>query len=229
MLSGGVIRFGFWCWIFRWPVVSGSLSRYWCRAKLLTRLARALVGVDFSAAEAFVRIQRLLEDKQVVLVLCGCPIDSSVGLALRSVDLWADGAESKVEVFENLNDALEVSSGIVRHTSGVVADESYDVCSIARTPTCGHCTRRTSNDPTSSALQATPSLHLISVSCLQQLDPSAQADSRSCSSFADVPKSELDSDIGMFAQSPRASHLRNAAKETISRRELLPRWWRRIE
>lgn len=66
-------------------------------------------GVDFSAAEAFVRIQRLLEDKQVVLVMCGCPADSSVGLALRSVDLWAGGASTnQVEVFENLNDALEV-------------------------------------------------------------------------------------------------------------------------
>ncbi|ORY75647.1 sulfate transporter family-domain-containing protein [Leucosporidium creatinivorum] len=64
-------------------------------------------GVDFSAAEAFVRIQRLLEDKGVVLVLCGCPANSNVGIALRSVDLWADGAEAKVEVFENLNDALE--------------------------------------------------------------------------------------------------------------------------
>jgi SulP family sulfate permease len=68
------------------------------------------VGVDFSAAEAFVRIQRLLEDKQVVLVLCGCPVDSSVGIALRSVDLWADGPDSKVEVLKNLNDALEVRS-----------------------------------------------------------------------------------------------------------------------
>lgn len=67
------------------------------------------LGVDFSAAEAFVRIQRLLQDKEIVLVLCGCPVDSSVGLALRSVDLWTGGmASDQVEVFENLNDALEV-------------------------------------------------------------------------------------------------------------------------
>lgn len=72
------------------------------------------VGVDFSAAEAFVRIQRLLQDKQIVLVLCGCPVDSSVGLALRSVDLWTGGmASDQVEVFENLNDALEVRSASI--------------------------------------------------------------------------------------------------------------------
>jgi SulP family sulfate permease len=65
-------------------------------------------GADFSAAEAFVRLQRLLEHKGVVLVMCGLQPDSSVGLALRSVDLWAESTVHPVEVFENLNDALEV-------------------------------------------------------------------------------------------------------------------------
>lgn len=92
-------------------MVSSSLLLFLARE--LTCLSRA--GVDFSAAEAFVRIQRLLDDKGVVLVLCGCPANSNVGIALRSVDLWADGVEAKVEVFENLNDALEVSgTGVTR-------------------------------------------------------------------------------------------------------------------
>jgi hypothetical protein len=34
-----------------------------------------------------------------------------------------------------------------------------------------------------------------------------------------MPKSDLDSDIEGFAGSPRANHLRIAAKETISRQE----------
>lgn len=55
-------------------------------------------------------MQRLLDERGVVLVLCGCPFDSSVGIALRSVDLWSDHAENKVVVLENLNDALEVRS-----------------------------------------------------------------------------------------------------------------------
>ncbi|GAA5994775.1 Vsb1p [Rhodotorula paludigena] len=63
-------------------------------------------GVDFSAAEAFVRMQRLLDERGVVLVLCGCSYTSTVGVALRGVGLWTDGDEGVV-VLENLNDALE--------------------------------------------------------------------------------------------------------------------------
>ncbi|CBQ68399.1 conserved hypothetical protein (N-terminal fragment), partial [Sporisorium reilianum SRZ2] len=63
-------------------------------------------GVDFSAAEAFLRINRLLMAKDVLLVFCGLNPDSDVGVALRSVDLWADRSEN-LEVFANLNEALE--------------------------------------------------------------------------------------------------------------------------
>lgn len=93
-------------------------------------------GVDFSAAEAFVRIQRLLEDKQVVLVMCGCPADSSVGLALRSVDLWAGGASTnQVEVFENLNDALEVKFDSLLHSARPCTDQViFRIRSIAKMP-----------------------------------------------------------------------------------------------
>ncbi|KAK4054905.1 hypothetical protein OIV83_000829 [Microbotryomycetes sp. JL201] len=129
-------------------------------------------GVDFSAAEAFVRIQRLLEDKQAVLVLCGCPANSNVGIALRSVDLWADNGESKVEVFENLNDALE------------------------------HCENAFLRSLYSRDFQA-PKIAQTSVPAL--------------TSHIDVPKDELDSEIVSFAHSPRSSHLRTAARETMSR------------
>ncbi|KAI0077979.1 hypothetical protein K474DRAFT_1594928 [Panus rudis PR-1116 ss-1] len=61
-------------------------------------------GVDMSAAEAFVRVQRLLAGKRVTLVLCGFTIDSPVGRALASVELLdMDG----VEVFSTYADALE--------------------------------------------------------------------------------------------------------------------------
>lgn len=63
-------------------------------------------GVDFSAAEAFTRIQRLLQAKDVVLVFCGLTPNSDVGIALRSVDLWTDSSV-RVEVFQSLNEALE--------------------------------------------------------------------------------------------------------------------------
>lgn len=67
------------------------------------------IGVDFSAAEALLRIQRLCEAKNVLLILCGCSPNSAVGKALRGVNLWAGHASLQVEVFEKLNDALEVS------------------------------------------------------------------------------------------------------------------------
>lgn len=62
--------------------------------------------MDFSAAEAFTRIQRLLETKDVVLIFCGMAPDSEVGVALQSVGMWAE-QDCRVEVFANLNSALE--------------------------------------------------------------------------------------------------------------------------
>ncbi|KAI0350290.1 hypothetical protein OH77DRAFT_1413261 [Trametes cingulata] len=63
-----------------------------------------VAGVDMSAAEAFVRVQRLLAGKRVVLVLCGFTVESSVGRALGNVGLLEmDG----VELFETFSDALE--------------------------------------------------------------------------------------------------------------------------
>jgi SulP family sulfate permease len=66
-------------------------------------------GIDFSAAESFLRVQRLCQAKGVLLILCACGLETNVGQALRAVDLWTS-QEGGVEVFETLNDALEVSS-----------------------------------------------------------------------------------------------------------------------
>ncbi|ODN79912.1 hypothetical protein L202_03801 [Cryptococcus amylolentus CBS 6039] len=64
-------------------------------------------GLDFSSAEAFVRVQRLLAVKDVLMIMCGAKPDGLVGTALRGVDLWADREGVRVEVFDALNDALE--------------------------------------------------------------------------------------------------------------------------
>ncbi|OCF60397.1 vacuolar protein [Kwoniella mangroviensis CBS 10435] len=64
-------------------------------------------GMDFSSAEAFVRVQRLLAAKDVLLILCGAAPNGLVGTALQAVDLWADREGTRVEVFVGLNDALE--------------------------------------------------------------------------------------------------------------------------
>ena len=60
--------------------------------------------VDLSAAEAFVRVQRLLAQRRVVLVLCGFAVDSGVGRALSNVGLLDMPG---VELFETFSDAVE--------------------------------------------------------------------------------------------------------------------------
>lgn len=63
-----------------------------------------VAGVDMSAAEALVRVQRFLAAKNVVLVFCGFNMESPIGRALKSVELLEmDG----VELFATFNDALE--------------------------------------------------------------------------------------------------------------------------
>ena len=62
-------------------------------------------GIDFSAAEAFTRINRLLAKRNVELVISGIDLDNEIGRALRNVGLLGD--ESKVDVFASLNDSLQ--------------------------------------------------------------------------------------------------------------------------
>lgn len=64
-------------------------------------------GVDMSAAEAFVRLQRLLSSKMVVLIFCGFRMDSAVGNSLSNVGLFDTEG---VECFEACNDAMECKS-----------------------------------------------------------------------------------------------------------------------
>ena len=47
-----------------------------------------VAGVDMSSAEAFVRIHRLLTGKNVTMVLCGLPSESTVETSLQSVGLF---------------------------------------------------------------------------------------------------------------------------------------------
>ena len=62
-------------------------------------------GVDFSAAEAFTRINRILNVRGVRMILCGFTIDAEVGKSLRNVGLL--DAHDGVAFFEALNPALE--------------------------------------------------------------------------------------------------------------------------
>lgn len=62
-------------------------------------------GIDFSAAEAFTRINRLLQKRGVQLIVSSLDVDGEIGQALGNVGLFED--DLKVEIFTDLNVALE--------------------------------------------------------------------------------------------------------------------------
>jgi SulP family sulfate permease len=70
-----------------------------------------VLGVDLSAAEALVRVQRLLSGRKVVLVICGAG-DGKVLSALDSVGLFE---LPDVELFTAYNDAMECKSACSQH------------------------------------------------------------------------------------------------------------------
>jgi len=62
-------------------------------------------GIDYSAAEAFTRMERILGRRGVRMIVSGVSQDSETGKSLQNVGLWSE--DSSVEFFEVLNDALE--------------------------------------------------------------------------------------------------------------------------
>lgn len=64
-----------------------------------------VTGIDYSAAEAFNRLNRIFSRKGVTIVMCGVDSESAIGLSLRAVGLGEDGNE--VKLLPDLNSALE--------------------------------------------------------------------------------------------------------------------------
>ncbi|CAO3593500.1 unnamed protein product [Absidia cylindrospora] len=76
-------------------------------------------GLDFSAAEAFVRIRRLLAARQVFMILCNVGPRSDEEKALKKAGVWDEGdgtsshgghkagPQGVLKCFEHLDDALE--------------------------------------------------------------------------------------------------------------------------
>lgn len=62
-------------------------------------------GLDFSAAEALTRINRILGKRNVQVLISGLDVEGEVGKSLQNVGLFAD--EGQVQIFEDLNSALE--------------------------------------------------------------------------------------------------------------------------
>ncbi|KAH8808201.1 sulfate transporter family protein-like protein [Xylogone sp. PMI_703] len=64
-----------------------------------------VTGIDYSAAEAFSRLNRVFARKGVTLVMSGVNPDGPLAASLRAVGLGQDGSE--VQLFAELNSALE--------------------------------------------------------------------------------------------------------------------------
>jgi SulP family sulfate permease len=64
-----------------------------------------VTGIDFSAAEAFTRVNRVCTAKSVKMIICGVTQDGEIGKSLRGVGLW--GGDEDVQFFEDLNSTLE--------------------------------------------------------------------------------------------------------------------------
>ncbi|OQE24357.1 hypothetical protein PENSTE_c007G04879 [Penicillium steckii] len=62
-------------------------------------------GLDFSAAEAFTRINRILRKRNVQTTISGLNVEGEIGKSLQSVGLFEP--DSGVPIFEDLNSALE--------------------------------------------------------------------------------------------------------------------------
>ncbi|GLA36912.1 hypothetical protein AnigIFM63309_003409 [Aspergillus niger] len=62
-------------------------------------------GIDFSAAEAFTRINRILRKRNVQMTISGLDVGGDVGKSLQNVGLFEP--VNGVEIFEDLNSALE--------------------------------------------------------------------------------------------------------------------------
>ncbi|KAL4910677.1 hypothetical protein BDW74DRAFT_164535 [Aspergillus multicolor] len=62
-------------------------------------------GIDFSAAEAFTRINRILKKRNVRMTISGLDVEGEVGKSLQNVGLLEP--ELGVRIFEDLNSALE--------------------------------------------------------------------------------------------------------------------------
>jgi sulfate permease, SulP family len=71
---------------------------------------KSVSGMDFSAAEAFVRMNRILRSKDVEMVLSGVSMTSEVGKSLLMVGFLEEDEEENApppRLFEDLNQALE--------------------------------------------------------------------------------------------------------------------------
>ncbi|CEP12142.1 hypothetical protein [Parasitella parasitica] len=77
-------------------------------------------GLDFSAAEAFVRIRRLLRARQVYMIVCNVARRSDEEKALMKAGIWVKQSQQQdqgdLKCFEHINDAIEWCENVLLTT-----------------------------------------------------------------------------------------------------------------
>ncbi|KAJ2162750.1 hypothetical protein GGF46_000475 [Coemansia sp. RSA 552] len=96
-------------------------------------------GMDFSAAEAFIRIRRLLEAREIYMVICGAGRSSEVGRALRAAGVWSDDECEYVQTSPSLNEALEWCENVLLqyyylHQAALAGTEMPQSYALVSTP-----------------------------------------------------------------------------------------------
>lgn len=81
-------------------------------------------GIDYSAAEAFTRMERILGRRDVRMIISGVNKDSETGRSLVNVGLWSE--DSSVSFFEVLNEALEYCENELLKAFYSKRDAMYD-------------------------------------------------------------------------------------------------------
>ncbi|RHZ43933.1 hypothetical protein Glove_801g13 [Diversispora epigaea] len=100
-----------------------------------------VTGFDYSAAETFIKIQRLLQTKNVYLVICGALYNSEVGKALRVGGIWGENPKEFVQIFEHFDEALEWCENMLLQayynlrSSAIRANNQHQQTSPRVTPT----------------------------------------------------------------------------------------------
>lgn len=102
-------------------LISGSFPNE--RVRFLVIDLHNVVGVDHSAVEAFVRIRRILEKKDVEIIVCGFDMKGDIGKALCNVGLF-----KTTQYFETLNAALEYCENFLLRTFYEQQRNAYVEC-----------------------------------------------------------------------------------------------------
>ena len=96
-------------------------------------------GLDFSAAEAFVRMNRILRAKGVEMVLSSISLAGEIGGSLAMVGLLEEGEDEKrppPKLFETLNQALEACENELllafkKQSEGITDDKVHSAISMS--------------------------------------------------------------------------------------------------